>query len=216
MFLVDLHTHTRFFHGFRGRPTPFDPIGARLLALTARRRGLDGVAATNHDYCYRFDAGPAVIPGIEVSTTRGHLLIVGPDPPLTTDPETLSPAEAVDVAHERDCAAILPHPFRNSAVRETDVDVDAVEVTGKHPGTRALAADLADALGVPLVGGSDAHYPFEVGRAATRVKADDLAPERVVAAIRAGDVSPVVHEDALDRAVRPLYRRIHRLKGHVE
>ncbi len=216
MRVVDLHTHTRFFHGFDSRPTPFDPLGARVLGTLARRRGLDGLAVTNHDYCWhRFDAGPAVIPGIEVSTTRGHLLIVGPDPPLTTDPGALSPAEAVDLAHERGCAAILAHPFRNSTVGESGADVDAVEVNGKNPENQARAGELADDLGVPLVGGSDAHYPFEVGRAVTAVDVADLTPSSVVAAIREGDVDPVVHEDALDRAMKPVYRAVHRLKGHV-
>lgn len=217
MFVVDLHTHTRFFHGFESRPTPFDPLGARLLGTMARRRGLDGLAVTNHDYCwYRFDARPVVIPGIEVSTTHGHLLIVGPDPPTPTARGRLSPGTAVDLAHERDCAAIVPHPFRNSTVHETGVDVDAVEVNGKNPENQARADELAESLNVPLVGGSDAHYPFEVGRAATRVDADVLGPESVVSAIREGNVRPIVHEDALDRVMKPIYRQIHHLKGHTQ
>lgn len=216
MFVVDLHTHTRFFHGFESRPTPFDPLGARLLATMARRRGLDGFAVTNHDYRWdRFDARPVVVPGIEVSTTHGHLLIVGPDPPKSTAPGELSPEAAVATAHERDCAAIVAHPFRNSTVHETGVDVDAVEVNGKNPENQARADELAEELSVPLVGGSDAHYPFEVGRAATRVETDALTLEGVVEAIREGNVHPIVREDALDRAMKPVYRWIHRLKGHT-
>lgn len=66
MFTVDLHAHTRFFHGFQAEPTPYDPIGARLLALWGRRAGLDGIALTNHDYYRPFDSatgGPQFHPG---------------------------------------------------------------------------------------------------------------------------------------------------------
>jgi len=39
---------------------------------------------------------------------------------------------------------------------------------------------------LPTVGGSDAHYPPEVGRAFTRVDTDRLTPAAVVEAIREG------------------------------
>ena len=121
MFTVDLHAHTRFFHGFQGRPTAFDPIGAQLLALSSHRTHLDGVALTNHDYYTEFD--PVVnrtqfIPGVEISTTVGHVVIIGPDPPSRTTPGECTPEEVVSLAHERGCAAIIAHPFRRSRVRE--------------------------------------------------------------------------------------------------
>jgi len=120
MFTVDLHAHTRFFHGFQAEPTPYDPIGARLLALWGRRAGLDGIALTNHDYYRPFDSatgGPQFIPGIEVTTTAGHLLVVGPDPPRRTIPGERTP-EVVSQAHRNGCAAIIAHPYRRSRVRE--------------------------------------------------------------------------------------------------
>ena len=122
MFAVDVHTHTRFFHGFPARPTPFDPVGARALAAMARRRDLDGVAVTNHDYCWHdFESSRVIVPGIEISTTRGHVLVVGPSPPSATTPGELTPREVVSMAHDADCAVIMPHPFRNSALPESDV-----------------------------------------------------------------------------------------------
>ncbi|MFC5972679.1 PHP-associated domain-containing protein [Halomarina salina] len=217
MFALDLHTHTRFFHGFHCRPTPYDPVGARLLGLVARRRGLDGLAFTNHDYYAPQSAGPVShVPGIEVTTTRGHVLVVGPDPPTFTRPERLEPEAVVEMAHDRDCAAIIAHPYRNSTVREVDADFDAIEVNGKHPRTQSWVERLAGEYDLPLVGGSDAHYPFEVGRAFTRVDADELTPESVVDAIRGGDVEPVVGDFVTDRLVRKLYRQIHQQKEHLQ
>ena len=217
MFALDLHTHTRFFHGFTSRPTPYDPIGARSLGLVARWRGLDGLAFTNHDYYAPQDAGPVThIPGIEVTSSQGHVLVVGPDPPTFTNPERMEPEAVVEMAHDRDCAAIIAHPYRNSTVREVDVQFDAIEVNGKHPRTREWVERLAAAHDLPTVGGSDAHYPFEVGRAYTRVDADELTPEAVVDAIRDGRVEPVVGNFVSDRVVRTLYRRIHEGKKQLQ
>lgn len=187
-----------------------------MAGLVGRLRGLDGIATTNHDY-YRSlgDAtGVPVIPGIEVSTTRGHVLVVGPDPPRETEPGSLTPAETVRRAHERDCAAIIAHPFRNSSVRETDVDFDAVELNGKTPRTWERATEVSARHGLPLVGGSDAHYPFEVGRAYTRVDAPELTPRAVVDAIRSGDVSAEMDFGPLAETLRRGYGVVHRLKGH--
>ena len=221
MFAIDLHAHTRFFHGHPRAAAAFDPLGARVLAWTARARGLDGVALTNHDY-YRSIDGAALpesvslVPGIEVSTTHGHVLVVGPDPPTDTEPGRLAPGEVVDRAHERGCAAIVAHPYRNSTVRDLDLPVDAVEINGKHPRTHTWAAGLADERGLPLVGGSDAHYPVEVGRAYTRIDADDPSPAGVADAIRRGAVEPVVDDHPFHRLTRRLYREVHDRKRQID
>ncbi|ELZ07531.1 PHP domain-containing protein [Natrialba aegyptia] len=219
MYLVDLHAHTRFFHGHRSLGDRFDPLGARVLTEIAARRGLDGVATTNHDYYT--DLNPAAdvvtLPGIEITTDRGHVLVVGPDPPAETKPGALSPAEAVALAHDHDCAAIVAHPFRNSTVRElTDVPFDAIEVNGKHPRSRPLVEKLASERNLPLVGGSDAHYPFEVGRAYTTIESERLTPEAVVEAIRDGRVEAQVSRSTLDEVVRRGYRAIHRRKRVID
>jgi len=215
---VDLHTHSRFFHGFPGRPTPYDPVGARLHVAVARARGLDAIAVTNHDYyeALSFDTGDlTVVPGIEVSSSAGHMLLVGPDPPRHTPPGVLDPDEVVAMARERDCAVIMAHPYRNSRLSELAVDVDAVEVNGKRSKSPALVERLARNRDLPLVGGSDAHYPVEVGRAYTVVDVDAVTPASVVAAIRAGNTEYRLVDRVSDRLSKPLYSLIHRLKGHT-
>lgn len=213
MFTVDLHAHTRFFHGFPAEPTAYDPVGARLLARWGRHAGLDGVALTNHDYYRPFHSGgggPQFIPGIEVSTTVGHLLVVGPDPPSRTVPGERSPEEVVSLAHGNGCAAIIAHPFRRSRVRESDADFDAVEINGKHPDNAERVRALAETLDVPVVGGSDAHYPFEVGRTVTRIETGELTPESVVTAIREGAVDVDVRGSPVDDLMRIGYEYTHR------
>jgi len=232
---VDLHAHTRFFHGHEGAAAYFDPLGVRLLAGAARVRGLDAVALTNHDYYRAFDLGgsgafAATIPGVEVTTTHGHVLVVGPDPPRRTDPGELTPEETVELAHDRGCAAIVAHPYRNSTVRSVDADFDAIEINGKHPRTEEWVRRLAETHDLPLVGGSDAHYPIEVGRAYTRIDpgegrspsgrtrsdAAGLSPEAVVEAIRDGRVEPRVSRGPLNRTVRRFYREVHEGKGYLQ
>jgi len=218
MLAVDLHSHTRFFHGRRRLGDLFDPVGVELLTRIAAARGLDGLATTNHDYYTHFEDrnSVSVLPGIEVTTSDGHVLIVGPDPPVETEQGELTPTEAVELAHDRDCAAILAHPFRDSSLREADAGFDALEINGKHPRTSDWVRELAADLGLPLVGGSDAHYPIEVGRAHTAIDAEALTAESVVAAIRDGRVEARVDDWLPQRAIRKGYRFVHGRKGHFE
>ncbi len=217
MFCVDLHTHSRFFHGFPERATPFDGLGARLNGLVAARHGLDAVALTNHDYFESFPTGDVVpVPGIEISTTDGHVLVVGPNPPTATRTGGLTPKEAVDLAHDCGCVAILAHPYRNSSVRHTEANFDAVELNGKHPRSRPWIERLATERDLPIVGGSDAHYPFEVGRAYTEVEADRLTPDAIVDAIREGRVTARIDDWLPHHVLRELYRRVHVEKGHLD
>ncbi|AHG03904.1 histidinol phosphatase [Halobacterium sp. DL1] len=215
MFDVDLHAHTRFFHQWAGEPTRYDPLGANLLALASRWRGLDGVALTNHDYYTDVGAistTPLFIPGIEISTTEGHAIVVGPDPPSRTPPGELTPQAVVDLAHGADCAAIIPHPYRHGSIHESGADFDAVEISGKHPRNADQIHELGKDLGLPVVAGSDAHFPLEAGRAYTRIDADTLTPESVVDAIRDGRVEPRVRTGPTQRLLRRAYRQVHRYK----
>jgi predicted metal-dependent phosphoesterase TrpH len=214
VFAVDLHSHTRFFHGFGPRPTVYDPLGARLNGAVARLEGLDGLASTNHDYCWTLPhSALTTIPGIEISTTRGHVLVVGPDPPAGTNSGQLTPAEAVQLAHDRGCAAIMAHPYRNGTLPDSSASFDAVEINGKQLQHHADVEALARQRDLPMVGGSDAHYPFELGRAFTRIDAPRLTPESVVEAIRDGRVEPAVKKRPIDEILRPVYVRIHRWKA---
>lgn len=213
-YAVDLHTHSRFFHQPPDQFAAYEYLGVRLSKLASQIRGLDGFAVTNHDYYRpetRVDLG-VPIPGIEVTTTLGHVVVVGPDPPERTRVGGLSPDEIVDIAHERDCAVILAHPFRGSEVTRSDASFDAVEINGKRPENAGAVRSLARDRDLPIVAGSDAHYPFELGRAFTRIEAEELTARSVARAIQDGRVEPVVRHTFLDEVVRSGYRRLHERK----
>lgn len=140
---------------------------------------LDGIAVTNHDtlngYDEVVDCAPSdltVIPGVEVTTTQGHLLalFVEQEPPQT-DPLTV-----IDDIHQQDGLAILSHPFdRLREYYETDLDtiaphVDAVEAQNSRcllPRFNRRAREFANRHDLAITGGSDAHFPMEVGRSTT-------------------------------------------------
>jgi predicted metal-dependent phosphoesterase TrpH len=89
---------------------------------------------------------------------------------------------------------VVPHPFQRSrhGVRAADIGrPDAIEVYNAHTLTgfrNRQAAAFAEQHGLPGVGGSDAHAPQLVGRAATELRVDPSEPttDAILAAVRAG------------------------------
>lgn len=199
MLRLDLHVHTGH---------SCDGVGSvRSVLAGARDVGLDGLAVTDHDTAAGARRAVALAPeydlfvlsGVEVSTRDGHLLALGIDrAPATGRPM----AETVRTVREQDGVAVVPHPFQRSrhgagrrAIRRADPD--AIETFNAHLLTglwNRRAARFAERTDHPTVGGSDAHRPGTVGRANTVVRLRDgrpddpadVAPERVLDAIRAG------------------------------
>jgi predicted metal-dependent phosphoesterase TrpH len=103
---------------------------------------------------------------------------------------------------------IAAHPFRGfltfgigylgltpkkASMRPVFREVDAVEVMNSRvsENENSFAAQVAEILRLPVIGGSDAHKPGEVGRYATRF-ADLIQNERdLIEALKKGRFSPV-------------------------
>ncbi|WP_254272292.1 CehA/McbA family metallohydrolase [Haloarcula marina] len=188
-FSADLHTHTSWSYDSLQPPA--------TVARYAEQVGLDAIAITDHD---EFGAHAEVnestevmvIPGMEVRTRDyDDLLALFITEQITSD--TL--ASAVDEIHSQGGLAILPHPYRKVTDFEEWVfrKVDAVE--GLNARSRTQTNVRATALGqhhdCPLTGGSDAHTPWEVGRARTIVSWDPITSlAELKSAIREGAVAP--------------------------
>ncbi|WP_254536200.1 PHP domain-containing protein [Halomarina litorea] len=183
----DLQTHTDASPCSR---TPPDRV-----ARAAVDAGLDGIAVTDHDTTENVAAvraaappGLEVIAGVEVTTTQGHLLALGVEhPPPKTDPQTV-----IEDVHDQGGVAVLSHPFdRLRQYYDRDLSaiarrVDAVEVCNSRCVRKRYndrARSFAAKHGLAATGGSDAHFPMEVGRARTVCTGDPLA------AIRAGETT---------------------------
>jgi len=167
----DLQVHTNASPCSRAEPSEI--VDATL------KRDLDGIAITNHDtldgYKEVRTLAPdelTVIPGVVVTTTQGHLLALG----VNEVPPQADPLTVIDHIHEQGGVAVLSHPF--DKLREyysEDLDelakcVDGVEVVNSRcilPRFNQTALSFADTHNLATTGGSDAHFPIEVGRAYT-------------------------------------------------
>ena len=113
-----------------------------------------------------------VIPGIEVTTKRGHLLVLGAQQAF---PKNRSPEEIIRMARAQDCMVVAPHPFKGyprSLGDVADLDVDAVGVLNSRyilGWFNKKAEKMAQKLDLPMLGNSDAHFVEMVGRAYTKV-----------------------------------------------
>ncbi|MEM2907664.1 MAG: CehA/McbA family metallohydrolase [Candidatus Hadarchaeales archaeon] len=164
----DLHVHTRYSRD--GRCTPLEAV------RTARSKGLSGIAITDHDSINgNLEAARlnlkdfVVIPGIEVSSKDGHILGLNVMEPI---PPGLPAAETVALIREQGGIAVAAHPFglgrKIGAVLKAKFDAIEVFNSRTYFGN-SLAREFAEKNKLPMVAGSDAHYPDEIGLAGVEV-----------------------------------------------
>jgi len=187
---IDLHVHTHY--SYDSLITPED------LVFYAKKRGLDGVAITDHDRTdgalkIAKETDVLIIPGIEVSSSNGHVLGLNAQEPI---PQGLSADETVDRIHEAGGMAVACHPvgfFKGKLGKHINSKFDAVEVinSSAFPFNYAVknSQKIASQLGLTKVGGSDAHYGPEIGCAYTVVEAE-LEVEKIIKALRKGLCQP--------------------------
>jgi predicted metal-dependent phosphoesterase TrpH len=166
---LDLHVHTAF--SYDGFTTP------EQLARTCRRRGISGVAITDHNtlegalICQRV-LTLKVIVGEEVSTKSGHVIGLFLKEPIRAG---LSVTETIRRIRDQGGLVYLPHPFdrvrsthlTSSELEEVAQEVDMVEVFNSRNllnKANRQALDYAEANKRLQTAGSDAHIPSEVGR----------------------------------------------------
>ncbi len=183
--IIDMHLHTT-------RGASDSGLNPDDLASEARSRGLTGIHITEHDRlwdryaleAYRSEhAGLFVANGMEVSTELGHILAVG----LREYVGGIRHAETLRrIADEQGAFLIVSHPFRHffdpvyftrqgkkpfvlTAEQATKLPVFqiayAIEVLNGANTVRenVFALRVAQLLGKPGTGGSDAHSTQGIG-----------------------------------------------------
>ena len=187
---IDTHTHTTYsYHHFFGRDalnTPKEMIKAGI------RKGLDGIAITDHDnikgglaglkYVKSINKDFKVIPGVEITTAKGHLLALNVKENIKSK---LSVEETVEKIHALGGVAVASHPYSEFIVRKClkgdAIKADAIEVFNGN-GTWKIynikAMNLANEYKKPKTAGSDSHFWKTVGNAGIICNAktnDDIA-----------------------------------------
>jgi predicted metal-dependent phosphoesterase TrpH len=222
MLTCDLHVHTNFS---KDGESSIEEILKR-----AEEAGLDAIAITDHDSvdgakkALAYTTNVLVIPGIEVSTRQGHLLVLGVTEVI---PSGLDVMVTVEIARRMGAIAILPHPYhvwRHGVARRKKAGmgvVDAVEVFNSRyivGSANTKAARIARRLGKPGVGGSDAHNARFVGFGRTFVDAEKNVPA-ILDAIRAGKVSCSGKKTPLRtytrQSINNTWKKIKRITRHV-
>ncbi|MYB77420.1 MAG: PHP domain-containing protein [Chloroflexi bacterium] len=175
---ADLHIHTK---ASDGTFTPYE-----MLEYVSAETDIAVLAVTDHD---EIDGaleaaalaeqypGVDVIPGIEVSTFDGHLIGLWVE---TAFPVLRSAEWTIDAIREQGGLIVVPHPmswltlsFRPFTFRRLErkgYHFDAIEVMNASPAGKMSyekALEIQQRLGVPQVGGSDAHILEGIGKAHT-------------------------------------------------
>ena len=222
MLICDLHVHTNYS---KDGESSIEEILRR-----AEEEGLDVIAITDHDSvdgakkALTIPSAVLVIPGIEVSTKQGHLLVLGVTEVI---PSGLDVVETISIARRMNALLILPHPYhvwRHGVARRKKsgmTAVDAVEVFNSRyivGSANKKAARIAKRLGKPCVGGSDAHHAKFVGFGRTFVDAEKNVPA-ILEAIRAGKVSCTGRKTPLRtytrQSIKNTWRKIKRITRRV-
>lgn len=182
---LDLHVHSEY--------SPDSPLKLEAIVERLGVAGVQGFALTDHNTIdgharllelQRENPRWLLVPGVEVSTEDGHLLVYG----VHERPPSRQPLEVtLDWVRGHDGVAILAHPFRwthgvGARLSET-AQVDGIETMNGHNGDvpNAKAELVAARRGIAATGGSDAHDLRGIGRTFTalpeRVETvDDLLP----------------------------------------
>ncbi|AHC51667.1 phosphoesterase [Sulfolobus acidocaldarius SUSAZ] len=157
---IDFHVHSFFSDG---RESPLNIIKYAL------RIGLDAIALTDHDTSkgYYTVKDYPVIPGQEVTTEFGHVVILCNFPP--SPPREI--AKLVDYAKDNNCIVFPSHPFdifRAGIGKQVyEYKFNAIEVYNskapKNANDKALA--VSKNLNLPGLANSDAHVIQALGSA---------------------------------------------------
>lgn len=165
----DMHVHSKYSRD--------STLEVKDILKYAKKIGLDGIAITDHKtikgglegLALSRDYGIEVTVGVEIETDCGE--VVGYH--LTEEIENETFYDVVDEIRRQGGVVSIPHPF--DALRVNALDsrgfilknrdyIDYLEINGRTlPYFNNIARKLAEKENIPLIGGSDAHFLWEIG-----------------------------------------------------
>jgi predicted metal-dependent phosphoesterase TrpH len=202
---VDLHLHSAYSKDSRATP---EEVVRRSIEL-----GFDVISITDHGSvqgsleAQAMPSGLLVIPGQEVKTSDGELIVLGLRHPLPSKQPAL---ETAMNARKQGGFVILPHPFDpmrrgiGSLSKKLLGHIDAVEVFNSRTifsRFNQKARQFADQEGLPSVVGSDSHFPGEMGKAFMLINSKK-SPQEIFNAIRQGRLRLVVNKQGMTPRIK--------------
>jgi predicted metal-dependent phosphoesterase TrpH len=136
-----------------------------------------------------------IIPGVEITTTAGDMLIIGTE---ELPPKPWTPQEVADYAKSIDAISIVAHPYRLYGMGDTAkaLKIDAIEVLNGNSSTtiNQQAKQMAKELDLPGTAGSDAHQTSELFSVYNQIQAD-LNIDSILHAIKKGKITHIQHNN---------------------
>jgi predicted metal-dependent phosphoesterase TrpH len=182
---LDIHIHTMNSGDSRIIP--------KAIPEKIKSKGLDGIALTEHNKLFKYDLqGIIVLPGIEISTKRGHLLALGLK-------ENIKKGKSMDwtirEVKRHNGVAVIAHPYSISAradLNNLNIKPDAIETLNARimfcSISSKLARRMAIQLSLPTTGGSDSHILDTIGDAYTTVYTKSRSIDDILEAFRKGNI----------------------------
>ncbi|MEM2178546.1 MAG: PHP domain-containing protein [Candidatus Methanomethylicaceae archaeon] len=163
--ILDPHIHTN--------SSPDSTITINQLLSGILAAGINAIAITDHENMEgykRLKNSPSfknilLIPGIEVTTKIGDLIILGLENPIISQ----DPLILIEKVKQEGGIVIAPHPFDENRKSIGNlcakIGVDLIEVYNgrSSPKANKEAREFANALNIKMIGGSDAHRKEELG-----------------------------------------------------
>ncbi|MGB7296747.1 MAG: PHP domain-containing protein [Candidatus Aminicenantales bacterium] len=192
---VDFHTHTS------DDPKDYIDFSSEELIDRAAGLGFDALAITNHYVIsfnhdlekYAAERGLLLIPGVELTLSGSHVVIINPD-----FKQDLKMRSLADLAARVNSPSLViaPHAYYpgfkclRTKLEENIAAFDAVEHSFYYnhfinPNRKAIR--VARDHGKPLVGSSDCHNIWQVGYTYSLVEAEKSIPS-IIAAVKNGNV----------------------------
>lgn len=177
---IDTHIHSQYS---KDSITPLKDI-----IKYSQKIGLNAIAITDHDEIEGTrqirkleHEGLLLIPGEEVSSTKGHIIALG----ITDYIKPLqTPAETIDQIHDNAGIAISAHPYcyyrsgLGDIVRKLNIDAMETKNSRYILGiSNYLAKQVSQKNNIPEIGASDAHFTKGIGRCYTEIPQSDNIDE---------------------------------------
>ncbi|UCG68847.1 MAG: PHP domain-containing protein [Thermoplasmata archaeon] len=187
---IDIHIHSSY--------SSDGTVAPQEILKHAKNIKLNGIAITDHNEIAgslklwkenKNNKDFTVIPGMEVSSSEGHILALGVKEPVQGG---LTPKETIERITDLGGLAIASHPYRfwsglgEECVRRTKFEVLEVTNSRSLKNENVKARKLADELGCGKAGGSDCHTLSHLGNAYTKLDNPTFDMDGILEEIRKG------------------------------